>query len=68
MTDGQTDGQNDSSDKALFIEFQVASHLQLEGSMVSWLVGVKRPFETVFQPISGRFPEREKEEKKDRGE
>ena len=31
-------------------------------------VWVSRPFETVFQSISGRLPEREKEKRKDRRE
>ena len=36
---------------------------------VGWLLfWVKRPFETVFQSISGRLPEREKEKRKDRRE
>ena len=35
--------------------------------LVGWLFGVSRPFETVFQSISGPSPkEREKEERKDR--
>ena len=36
--------------------------------LVGWLFWVKRPFETVFQSISGRLPERGKKRRKDRGE
>ena len=36
--------------------------------LVGWLVWVYRPFETVFQSISGRLPEREKEKRKGRRE
>ena len=35
-------------------------------TLVGWLFWVYRPFETVFQSISGCLPEREKEKRKDR--
>ena len=39
------------------------------GALVGWLFVVKRPFQTVFQSISGRLPERGgKEARKDKGE
>ena len=38
------------------------------GLKVGWLFWISRPFETVFQSISGRLPEREKEERNDRRE
>ena len=37
-------------------------------AMVGWLFWVKRPFETVFQSISGRLPEGGRKRRKDRGE
>ena len=36
--------------------------------LVGWLFLVKRPFETVFQSISGRLPGRGRKRRKDRGE
>ena len=37
------------------------AHLEsLVGFLVGWLLWVQRPFETVFQSISGRLPERGK--------
>ena len=36
--------------------------------LVGWLFWVKRHFETVFQSISGRLPERGRQRRKDRGE
>ena len=36
--------------------------------LVGWLVWAERPFETVFQSISGRLPERGREERNDRRE
>ena len=34
--------------------------------LIGWLFLVQRPFEPVFQPISGRLSEREKEKREDR--
>ena len=46
-----------------FILFRIVNWL------VGWLFWASRPFETVFQSISGRIPERgRKMRKKDRGE
>ena len=46
--------------KTALTKFRLSSHsLAIEfGWLVGWLVVLKRPFETVFQSISGRLPKR----------
>ena len=43
----------------------IADHYALTSvnCLVGWLFWIYRPFETVFQSISGRLPERERERK-----
>ena len=42
---------------------QSSEHLSILFKLIDWLVWVKRPFETVFQSISGRLPKRGRKRK-----
>ena len=55
--------------KTYFIELQWLELLWNHENMfklVGWLFWVLRPFETIFQSISGRLPKRGRKKRKDR--